>query len=160
MAFSPPTNPTDAPSACLQGTARLQRRWFPYCISSLAVFTQQNVEGKNNNKCLISRAALEWRYPGLHSTPTHHWLHWPLSHSCYLSPSQTGADLGDRVLHDEDVRHVSELSEVFPQFVLVGLPWEAAHEELPRRGVRVGGAATAGVALGAMGDVSGQLLHG
>ena len=34
----------------------------------------------------------------------------------------TAADLGDGVLHHEYVRHVPELSEVFPQLVLVGLP--------------------------------------
>ena len=58
--------------------------------------------------------------------------------SCYLC---------DGVLHDEDVRDGAELAEVLPQPLLVGLPRQPAHEQLPRRRVRARGAAPAGLAL-------------
>ena len=55
--------------------------------------------------------------------------------------------LGDGVLHDEDVRHAAELTEVLPQPVLVSLPAQAAHKQLAGGGVGAGGAAPAGLAL-------------
>ena len=59
----------------------------------------------------------------------------------------TVSHLSDGVLHHEHVCHGPELSEVFPEPLLVSLPAQAAHKQLPGGGVRVGGAAPAGLAL-------------
>ena len=59
----------------------------------------------------------------------------------------TVSHLSDGVLHHQHVCHGPELTKILPEPLLICLPTEAAHKQLPGGRVWVGRAATAGLAL-------------